>query len=260
MIQRTAARNDVAQNVAERIASAIKPWRIVLFGSRARGDSRDHSDYDFYIEIDAADDDRLHDVHGRILALCRGTLGDLDFKVCRRGDLERRRDDPGTIEWDVAREGIVLYADAAATTRIEPASDRVREQSPESLESLREWLEAGEADLRARADLQASGNQHTRLICWLSQQTCEKHMKALLVSRNLNPVRTHDLTLVLLALRAAGLPLAGLDADCALLTKFAVAPRYPGEPKLSDEDARLASEAADRVVTAVRALFPPSLR
>ena len=118
MIQRAATRKDVAQNVAYRIASAIQPWRIVLFGSRARGDAQEHSDYDFYVEVAVADDAGLRDVHHRIRDLFSGEFG-LDFKVCRRGDLERRRDDPGTIEWDVAREGIVLYADAAANTRIE---------------------------------------------------------------------------------------------------------------------------------------------
>ena len=259
MIQRAASRKSVAQDVADRVASAIQPWRIVLFGSRARGDAREHSDYDFYVEVAVADDAGLRDVHHRIRDLFSGEFG-LDFKVCRRGDLERRRDDPGTIEWDVAREGIVLYADAAANTRIEPASDRVRELPPESLESVREWLTWAERDLKHRAHLVATEESYAPEICWLSQQTGEKHMKALLVARNLKPAKTHELTLLLAALRATGLPLAGLDADCALLTEFAVAPRYPGGPKLSDEDARLASEAADRVVTAVRAHLPPSLR
>jgi predicted nucleotidyltransferase len=108
MIQRAVVRDDVAHEVASRIADAIHPWRIVLFGSRARGDAKEHSDYDFYVEVNAGDDGRLRDIHDRIRALFSGRFG-FDFKVCRRGDLERRRDDPGTIEWDVAREGVVLY-------------------------------------------------------------------------------------------------------------------------------------------------------
>src|SRR5437868_1597203 len=113
MIQRVAP-PDIATEVVTRITGVMRPWRIVLFGSRVRGDAKAHSDYDFYVEVDAADDTVLRAVHDRIWKLFSGEHGTLDFKVCQRGDLERRRDDPGTIEWDVAREGKLLYADPAA--------------------------------------------------------------------------------------------------------------------------------------------------
>jgi uncharacterized protein len=259
MIQRATERKGIAQDVADRIAEAVRPWRVVLFGSRARGDARRDSDYDFYVEVEPANDDTLRDARDRLSQL-RDGVRKLDFHVCRRGDLERRRDDPGTIEWDVAREGIVLYADSVATTHIAPTTDRVREGAPGSLDSLMEWMEAAERDLRGRRDLEDSGNEHSELICWLSQQAAEKYMKALLVSRNLSPVRTHELTLLLAALRAAGMALKGLDADCALLEEHAVSTRYPRRRQLHVDDARLTSAAADRVVSAMRELLPPRLQ
>ena len=83
-------------------------------------------------------------------------------------------------------------------------------------------------------------------------------MKALLVSRWVRPERTHNLTDLLTALRAAGCPLQDLDEDCKLLTNHAIEPRYPKGLKLGTEDARTAYAAAQRVLEAVRADLPPS--
>ena len=84
-------------------------------------------------------------------------------------------------------------------------------------------------------------------------------MKALLVSRWMRPERTHDLEKLLAALRVAGCALPNLDDDCKLLTKHAIKPRYPAGLDLGEDDARLATEAADRVVSAVRAELPRSI-
>lgn len=95
---------DRAHEIAARIVAAVHPWRIVLFGSRARGNAREHSDYDLYVEID---DTRasIDEIDARLRRLAYPPGPSIDVKVKRRGEIERRRDDPGTIEWDVAREG-----------------------------------------------------------------------------------------------------------------------------------------------------------
>jgi HEPN domain-containing protein len=124
---------------------------------------------------------------------------------------------------------------------------------------VHEWLKQAERDLEARGDLLATGKDYSPEICWLSHQTCEKYMKALLVARRVRPERAHDLSKLLEALRGAGVELAGRDADCTLLTTHAITPRYPAGLDLGEEDARAASDAADRVITAVRELLPPRL-
>lgn len=183
-----------------------------------------------------------------------------------RGQLERRRDDPGTVEWDVAREGKVLYADTEAPTVLMPPG-RIREPAPapsEPPESLHELVEAAERDLRHCQHLQSprdSVMDFSPEICWLSHQTAEKHMKALLVARRVRPERTHDLSVLLRALRGAGVELAegDIEADCKLLTTHAIEPRYPAGLDLGEDDARLAFAAAERVIAAVRVQLPPRL-
>jgi HEPN domain-containing protein/predicted nucleotidyltransferase len=255
MIQRAELPDGEPNAIAERIVSAIHPWRIVLFGSRARGDATDQSDYDIYVEVDEPRE-RLKELRGVIGDLFRDAGLWVDIKVQPRGEIERRRDDPGTLEWDVAREGRVLYANDAAPRVLAPPS-RVREPSADPPESVFEWLELGERDLRAAGRLRDLDEDYWALVCNLCQQAVEKFMKALLVSRHVRPVRAHNLTELLAALRAAGCSLAGIDDDCLLLTAHAVAPRYAAGLALGEEDATKAFAAAERVVAAIRSHLPP---
>jgi HEPN domain-containing protein/predicted nucleotidyltransferase len=252
MIQR-AGSPDVDDIVA-RIREAVRPWRIVLFGSRARGDFREDSDYDFYIEAREEGltsrqlDDRIR------TALKQGLT--IDLKVRPPGEIERRRDDPGTIEWDVAREGRVLFADPEAPRVLTPPL-RVSEPPADVPESVGEWLEVAERDWRHCQLLRDQDLGYSPEICWYSHQTCEKHMKALLVSRRVRPERTHDLKSLLAALRGAGCALPGLDADCELLSKHAITPRYPAGLDLGADEAETAFAAAERILSAIRPELPP---
>jgi HEPN domain-containing protein len=77
-------------------------------------------------------------------------------------------------------------------------------------------------------------------------------MKALLVSRFVRPERIHNLEALLRALREDGADLGALDAECTLLSKHAITPRYPAGMHLTEQDARDASAAAQRIIAAVR--------
>ena len=231
-----------------RITGVVRPWRIILFGSRARGGASDDSDYDFYVEVDATGDDELHAANDRIWEALEHRDRSIDVKVQSRGTLEDRRDDPGTIEWDVAREGRVLYADPGAAA-LSTRSTRVRE--PGLPASTREWMQLALTDLRHRDELWKLEPGFWAQICWLSQQTAEKHLKALLVSRNIRPERTHDLQKLVEQVERIGLALPGTRSACELLTPHAVSARYGPGLLLQQDDARLATEAADRVIAAV---------
>jgi HEPN domain-containing protein/predicted nucleotidyltransferase len=258
MIQRATTDEDIAREVVARITGALRPWRIVLFGSRARGGAKEDSDYDVYVEVEAPNDDALIRVERRILNLFHDADWTLDIKARRRGTIDRRRDDPGTIEWDVAREGKLLFADPSAPPLV--PGDRVGEPSPAPPESVYEWLEAAERNLTAREDLLSTGKNYSPDVCWYSHLATEKYMKALLVARHVRPDRTHHLTTLLRALRDSGLELACLDADCRLLTRHAVTPRYPEGNKLRPKHARAAIEMSDRVIAAIREHLPRRCR
>ena len=120
------------EEIVAEIGERFRPSRIVLFGSRTRGDATADSDHDLYVEA-ASCDTSMDELHDQILALLRQRDPTVrlivDLIVTPKGQIERRRDDPGTLEWDVAREGVALYADGMSVrSRVAPGV--IREPSP----------------------------------------------------------------------------------------------------------------------------------
>ena len=98
-------------SAVERIVTAARPAKVILFGSYARGDSDEGSDLDLLvIESGAVDHHqemiRLRDVVGAI------GVG-VDVLVCSEAEARRRGQVPGTAVYWALKEGKVVY-DAAS--------------------------------------------------------------------------------------------------------------------------------------------------
>lgn len=94
--------------VVRRIAAGFDPERIILFGSRARGDADPDSDTDLLVVVRTAGDRR------RLAAAMDRATSDVglarDIIVATPEELARDRDVVGTIAWPALREGRVVYA------------------------------------------------------------------------------------------------------------------------------------------------------
>ncbi len=148
MIQAPADARSLVGEISERLISKFNPRRIYLFGSRARGDAHADSDYDFLIEVDTLPEDVLLTPQG--MTWLRGFPGtEIQVHVRSPGALRRKKDDPGTIDWDVVREGRLLFSlkDLPAI-KPGPAPRVVREGSRTPPESLGGWLSHAERDMR----------------------------------------------------------------------------------------------------------------
>jgi HEPN domain-containing protein/predicted nucleotidyltransferase len=229
MIQSALAGDPVLVRLTEAIVARVRPRRIVLFGSRARGDARLDSDYDVMVEEEQEHEDEWKRAHEIRDAIRRRIHVDVQIHVRTPAKFERRREDVGTIDYDIAREGIVLYADQAIPEigTLRPSS-RVREQPELPPESLAEWIEMADADLRTVAVLISQARIDWGIVAFHCQQVAEKYLKAALVSRHVKPMRTHDLEALLLQITAAGYSASRVKAACKRLTAYAVDPRYPG--------------------------------
>ena len=107
---------------------------------------------------------------------------------------------------------------------------------PQSRASLvAEWVTRAEEDLdMARREIAFAGRRNVNMAGFLLQQAVEKLMKALLLSRGIEPPKIHDLDMLDELLGSTGLgPSAGIE-DLSLLTAAAVQSRYPGAA-LSDQ-------------------------
>lgn len=103
----TAERLDAA---VARLVAAAHPQRIILFGSRARGDAYSHSDVDLLV-IKRQVSNRYEELVDLDRALAGLTMP-VDLILVSEVEFESRSAQPGTIERAALLEGQVLYAAA----------------------------------------------------------------------------------------------------------------------------------------------------
>jgi predicted nucleotidyltransferase len=95
------------REVVRRIASRFDPERIILFGSRARGDAVEDSDADLLVVM-RVEGSRRQAALAVDFALLSIDLA-VDLFVIRPEEFERDRNLVGTLAWPAANEGKVLY-------------------------------------------------------------------------------------------------------------------------------------------------------
>ena len=94
-----------------RIAPALNPEEVYLFGSRARGDFNKDSDYDLFVVLpDDAPDEAVSMVSAHKLTL--GTKIWTDVIPCRQHRFQTWRNVKGSLVYRVAQEGVRVYARA----------------------------------------------------------------------------------------------------------------------------------------------------
>jgi HEPN domain-containing protein/predicted nucleotidyltransferase len=243
--------NDIVVAVRERLS----PRRIILFGSRVRGEAGPDSDYDILVETAQryTFEEGWHALDG----VRRARRVAIDVHLRAPGELERREPDPGWIDRAIVAEGVLLYCDASVDTGGLPAR-RVREARSGEWESAADWLAAAEIDMRIVEMILAHQEPAWGGIAYHAQQAAEKSLKAALVMRDRVPPRTRNLDELLADLIGTGLRLDQLDqlaSDCEALAPYAVQGRYPGTGPIPNEvKARQLVESARRIVAAVRSV------
>ncbi len=262
MIQAPADSPGIVDQIVATLISKFHPRRIYLFGSRARGDARADSDYDFLIEIENEPEGVMVTRQGMTwLEHFPGT--EIQVHLRYKGALERRKDDPGTIDWDVIREGKLVFA-VGDLPVLRAGAERgvVSEPRHDPPPSLSFWIDRADKDLRLSRHLASDFLSWKEPICFHCQQSAEKFLKALVVSQWKHPLKTHDLTDLLRSAGHFGFNLSDIERDCWSLTRYAVSARYPDDDdplvvgpqhEISEHDARQAIAAAERIARAIRA-------
>jgi len=100
--------NPRLQSAVEGIVALVHPEAVFLFGSRARGDDDDASDWDLFVVL--PDDAAPGIARPSKLRRAAGAAKlPIHAVACRRAVFEAKRDDPNSLSHDVARDGVVLY-------------------------------------------------------------------------------------------------------------------------------------------------------
>jgi predicted nucleotidyltransferase len=96
------------ERIVKRLVKRFDPDQITLFGSHARGNSRDDSDIDLLVVLPVTGSKRLKQLEMRV------ALHDIhvpkDIIVATSDKVARRRNIVGTIIRPALREGRMLYA------------------------------------------------------------------------------------------------------------------------------------------------------
>ena len=96
------------REMVRRIVERFDPEKIILFGSRARGDAGPDSDVDLLVVMEVDGSKRERQIEVRLALHDIGVSKDII--VVRPVEFEKRRDIVGTIIRPAVREGRLLYA------------------------------------------------------------------------------------------------------------------------------------------------------
>ncbi len=127
------------------------------------------------------------------------------------------------------------------------------------IESVRRWMTKARTDLAlASIVLQRGPDMDPWAACFHAQQTVEKAMKAILISRGLEPPFTHNLV-ALAAVLPGDIELGASLSELAELSAAARGTRYVTDPTGDEdptwEEAEAAVAVAERTNAAIRVIL-----
>ncbi|MBA4160072.1 MAG: nucleotidyltransferase domain-containing protein [Gemmatimonadetes bacterium] len=101
--------DEVIHQVRDRIVEAVHPEQIWLFGSAARGKTREGSDLDLLVVMDLPEGVSHYAQAAKIHSLFRDLLVPMDIIVMPPEEFARWHSTPGHIARIATRDGVLLH-------------------------------------------------------------------------------------------------------------------------------------------------------
>jgi uncharacterized protein len=240
----------VPRRLLDPVVKYFKPQRVILFGSRARGEATRDSDIDLLVIV--GDDTppeklSLKAMHDAAKSYPRAA----DVIPMRAATFERYRGIVGTLAAEADTDGIVVYGPPKGPPPMKAADPRARWEAAER------WLAKAEADRRVATSCMAMVPPEPGSAAFHCQQAVEKLLKGFLVLAGKRSRKTHSLA-DLGALAQPQFPeIADLVAAAAGWSSWASDFRYPSENpprEPDDEELRRALAVIDALAARLRAL------
>ena len=190
-------KDPILKRIVEIIVKELEPDKIILFGSRARGDYKEDSDYDILVLKRGIKPEERRRLIGKIeFSLFKAKIYiPTDILVLSESDFIKLSNDVSTVYPVIYREGKVIYE-----------------------KKTKKWLDFALHDLRW-AVIHAS----------LPQQTIEKSLKAVIVSKGIVPPKTHNIKALYGEINKLGIEIPKYIEHAVDLTPYAFTTRYPDD-------------------------------
>jgi len=113
---------------------------------------------------------------------------------------------------------------------------------------VKSWHDYANNDLIAAKYLLGLHPLKLEIISYHCQQSAEKILKAFLISKDIEPPRTHDLRLLWRMCEELGDGFDDIENECVRLSAYGVQARYPLEIELTESDMQQALSDADHIM------------
>jgi uncharacterized protein len=173
--------------VVRRLVEAFDPLAIYLFGSRARGDAKEDSDYDLMLVL--ADDNTRVRSRQAVWDVAKSDRFHVNPFLTRAGAFAWRRHEVGTLEYEVQLDGIRLHPASGADLRA--GGSRTSGRRAMNASVVEEWLRRVERDLRTARLCCGADDPMPDQAAYHVQQAAEKLTKAALVAHVIRPRKGH---------------------------------------------------------------------
>jgi HEPN domain-containing protein/predicted nucleotidyltransferase len=242
----------VPRKLLDPVVEYFKPQRVILFGSRARGEATRDSDIDLLVIVD---DDTPPEKLTRKAGFeaHRSRRYAADVLAMRAATFERNRGIVGTLAAEAETDGIVVYGSPKGPAPMKAADPRAR------WEAVERWLAKAEDDRKAAAVCLASGPTLHGVAAFHCQQAVEKLLKGFLVLAGKRSRKTHSLAQLGTMAEPSFPEIADLVAAAANWSRWAFDFRYPSEnppAEPSDDELRRALAVIDALAVQLRAARP----
>jgi HEPN domain-containing protein len=242
----------VPRELLQPVIDYFRPQRVILFGSRARGEAGPDSDIDLLVVVD--DDTPPEKLTWQAGHAAHRYPRAADVFPMAAEDFERDRAVAGTLAAEADADGIVVYGSPKGPC-MKPPDPRARWQAVE------DWLAVAGEDRRVAAACLAMQPPMRGVAAFHSQQAVEKLLKGYLTLAGKRSRKTHSLS-QLGALATEAFPEIGdVAADAEAWSGWAVEYRYPSQrgrrkPLPEDAELRRALAVIDTLAARLRAVNP----
>ena len=244
----------VPRALLDPIVEYFKPQRVILFGSKARGEAGRDSDIDLMVVVDDHTPPEKLSLKSREAAR-RNYRRPADVFPIRAAAFERDRDIIGTLAAEADIDGIVVYGSPIGPRPMKAPDPRARWQAVER------WLSVAERDRQAVLLCLAADPPLGEIAAFHCQQAAEKLLKGFHVLAGKRFRKTHSLEDLGAAAQASFPDIADLVTAVRAWTSWVGVFRYPASdgaaaPEPDQDELHRAVEILDELAARLRSKRP----